>query len=106
MKKLISSVAAALLLCVSGSALAAGEYNDVPKGDKQYNQCLDWSAKRYDGGSEKSPIRGQNKMQAYCECMWNETPDNFRGNLITYAESAAGKKTNKVCSKYSNWSDD
>ena len=45
-------------------------------------------------------------MQAFCECMWNETPDNFRGNRIAYSESAQGKKTNKTCEKYSNWTND
>ena len=105
MKKITLSIAAALMLGASGAALAVEEYNDVPAGDKQYKQCQDWASKRYDGGNEKSPIKGQTKVQAFCTCMWNETPDDFKGNLVTFSESATGKKTNKTCEKYSKWSD-
>ena len=105
MNKITASISAAILLGVSGGAVAAGDYNDVPAGDKQYSQCVDWSSKRYDGGNDKSPIKGQTKVQAFCECMWNETPDNFRGNLVKYAESAGGKKTNATCEKYSKWTE-
>ena len=45
-------------------------------------------------------------MQAWCTCLWNETPDDFKGNLVKFSESTAGKKTNRTCEKYANWSDD
>lgn len=86
-------------------ALAADEYNRVPAGDGQYRQCLSYAAKLYEGGNEPSPIRGQTKAQAWCTCLWNETPDDFRGNLVAFSESSKGKSVNKICEKYSNWSD-
>jgi hypothetical protein len=35
--------------------------------------------------------------------MWNETPDDFKGNLVAFSETAKGAATNKTCEKYSNW---
>lgn len=35
--------------------------------------------------------------------MWNETPDDFKGNLATFADSAKGKKTNALSEKYADW---
>ncbi|HEY8095438.1 MAG TPA: hypothetical protein VIE65_05010 [Methylobacter sp.] len=103
MKHLYSAIAAACLLGFAGSALAGDEYNTVPAGDAQYQQCLVRVNKLYEGGSAASPIGGQNKAQAYCTCLWNETPDDFRGNLSKFADSERGKQLDKVCTKYSNW---
>lgn len=102
MKHLMPSLAISCLLAFSGAAMAE-EYNDVPAGDVQYKQCIARVYKLYEGGEEKSPIRGQNKAEAYCTCLWNETPDDFRGNLSKFADSERGKKLDRVCTKYSNW---
>lgn len=102
--KLLSTLAAtAVMLCAGHSAFAADEYNKVPAGDAQYSQCLGYAAKLYEGGNEKSPIAGQSKAQAWCTCMWNETPDDFKGNLVTFSETPKGKATNKTCEKYADW---
>jgi hypothetical protein len=103
MKRLTFVVA---LLCLGpvGSAFAADEYNDVPAGDPQYKQCIVYAGKLgWEGGNEKSPIKGQTKVQAFCTCMWNETPDDFKGNLAKLADSPKGKKINKTCEKYADW---
>ena len=102
MKRLISATAAALLLCASLPALAQ-EYNKVPAGDAQYRQCQVHVNKQYTGGADPSPIKGQNKAQAWCTCLWNETPDDFKGDLVKFSETRKGKETNQVCVKYSNW---
>ena len=105
MKRLLPAVAALTLFCTTNSAFAQ-EYNTVPAGDAQYKQCIVYATKLgWEGGNEKSPIKGQTKVQAFCTCMWNETPDDFRGNLATFADSAKGKTTNKICEKHSNWSE-
>jgi len=93
----------ALTLCGSTAAYAGDTYNTVPAGDRQYAQCLAYSAKQYEGGDEASPIKGQTKAQAWCTCMWNETPDNFRGNLAKFSETARGASMNKKCEKYADW---
>lgn len=99
-------ITAMLFLCTSGAALAADEYNSVPPSDPQYKQCIAYAKKLgWEGGNEKSPIKGQNKVQAFCTCMWNETPDDFKGNLATLADSPRGKKINKLCEKYADWGD-
>ena len=95
----------ALMMLLGTGAALAQEYNRVPAGDAQYRQCLSYSAKLYEGGTEASPIKGQTKAQAWCTCMWNETPDDFKGNLVKFSETRKGKETNKVCEKYSNWSE-
>ncbi|GAB4089281.1 hypothetical protein GCM10028785_19500 [Hydrogenophaga soli] len=105
MKTWMPATLAALAVVASLNALAADEYNRPPSNDVQYRQCLSWASKRYDGGEEPSPIKGQNKLQAWCTCMWNETPDDFGGNLVKFSESAKGKQTNKLCEKYADWSD-
>ncbi|MBY0454412.1 MAG: hypothetical protein K2Q11_05965 [Burkholderiaceae bacterium] len=105
MKKTISLVASTLLLALVGSAFAATDYNRPPAGDPQYRQCLNHAATLYEGGDEPSPIKGQTKAQAWCTCMWNETSDDFRGNLVKFAETSKGKYTNKLCEKHSNWSE-
>ncbi|MBF0271912.1 MAG: hypothetical protein HQL98_07610 [Magnetococcales bacterium] len=94
---------AALLL--SGSLQAADEYNTVPGDDPQFRQCKEYSMTRWEGGGELSPIAGQSKAEAFCTCMWNETPDNFKGHLAKFSETDAGKRLDKICSKYSNWGD-
>jgi hypothetical protein len=95
----------AVALCAAGTASADDTYNTVPAGDAVYAQCKTTALKRYDGGTDASPIAGQNKVEAFCTCMWNETPDNFRGNLATFSETPRGAAANKTCEKYSNWSD-
>jgi len=102
MKRLLTVAASLYLFAVAG-AVHAQEYNKVPSDDPQYKQCLVRVNKLYEGGDEKSPIAGQNKAQAYCSCLWNETPDDFKGNLSKFADSEKGKKLDKVCTKYSNW---
>ncbi len=104
-RMLIVILSNAMLLASAGLVYAKGDYNDVPSGDKQYKDCIAYSKKNYDGGDEKSPIKGQTKAEAFCECMWNETSDDFRGNLAKFSETEKGKKVNKTCEKYSNWGD-
>lgn len=102
----IKMILSTIILGLSASsAMAVAEYNRVPAGDEQYRQCISYANKRYDGGNEASPISGQNKAQAWCTCMWNETPDDFGGNLVKFSESAKGARTNKICEAYSGWSD-
>lgn len=104
MKRLALSLTSLLLACACSAAFAADEYNEVPAGDPQYKQCKAFAAKLgWEGGGAKSPIQGQTKLEAFCTCMWNETPDDFKGNLATFSESPKGKSTNKICEKYSNW---
>lgn len=92
-------------LALSTSAFAQ-QYNTVPASEAaQYRQCIAYANKTYNGGTDPSPIKGQNKAQAWCTCLWNETADDFKGNLATFAETARGKKINKTCEKYSDWSD-
>jgi hypothetical protein len=105
MKKSLLAVASLTLFGTVNLAFAAGDYNDVPPGDAQFRQCVSYANKNYEGGSAPSPIAGQTKVVAFCECMWNETPDDFRGNLAKFSESSAGKKINRTCEKYSNWGD-
>lgn len=88
---------------VATAAMAADEYNTVPAGDAQYAACLKYSAKVYEGGDAASPIKGQSKAQAWCTCMWNETPDDFKGSLAKFSETAKGKSTNQTCEKYADW---
>ena len=103
MKRLLNSLVLGALFATGGAAMAQEEYNTVPAGDAQYKQCLVRVNDLYTGGTEKSPIRGQNKAQAYCTCLWNETPEDFKGNLSKFADSERGKKLDKVCTKYSAW---
>jgi len=105
MSKLFLSVASAFLLCSAQSALAASEYNDVPAGDAQYKNCKIYAMKKWEGGGESSPIPGQSKAEAFCTCLWNETPEDFTGGLAKFSESAKGAKVNKICEKYSDWHD-
>jgi hypothetical protein len=35
--------------------------------------------------------------------MWNETPDNFKGDLAKYSETSAGAAMNKKCEAHSGW---
>ncbi len=102
MNRIVLIAVAALSIGATTAALA-DEYNTVPTGDAQYAQCRSYSTSKYTGGNERSPIAGQTKAEAFCTCMWNETPDNFRGNLASFAETARGAATNKTCEKYSDW---
>ena len=101
MKKLLLGVAAAAAICASGAAFAAGGYNDAPWGDAQVQRCLRHANSTYTGGSEASNVAGQDKAHAWCECMWNETPDDFGGDLVKYSENHPG--VNKKCEKHSGW---
>lgn len=105
MKNLLTFTAGLLTLIVGGTAIAQGGYNRPPIGDTQYAQCLVYADRLYEGGNEPSPVRGQTKAQAWCTCMWNETPDDFKGNLVRFAETRKGKETNKLCEKHSDWSE-
>lgn len=105
MTKTLIAAASLVLLGTMGQALARGDYNDVPYDDVQYKQCIRYANSNYEGGNARSRVPGQNKAEAYCECMWNETPDNFRGNLVKFAETERGTKTNRICEKYSGWTD-
>ncbi len=89
-------------LFVSSAAFAA-DYNPVPAGDAQYAACLAYSATIYQGGSAPSPVKGQTKAEAWCTCMWNETPDDFKGSLAKFSETAKGAAMNKMCEKHANW---
>lgn len=103
MKHFLPAVAALFILGSANTAIAQ-EYNTVPAGDAQYKQCIVFAVKLgWEGGNEKSPIKGQTKVQAFCTCMWNETPDDFKGNLATFADSPKGKTINKTCEKYADW---
>jgi len=103
MNKLLTFLLSALMAVASHSAFAADEYNAPPDGDKQYSACIAYSNRNYEGGTDKSPVKGQSKAQAFCTCMWNETPEDFTGGLARFAETANGKKTNKICEKHSDW---
>ncbi len=105
MKKYLVAITSVLFAVITPLAIAAGDYNDVSSSDPQYKQCIAYANKHYEGGNVASPIPGQTKVAAYCECMWNETSDDFKGNLAKFAETSQGKKINKICEKYSNWSD-
>jgi len=104
MNRLILVAASLGLLCAGNVASAADTYNAVPAGDALFKGCLAYAKKEgWEGGDDKSPIAGQTKVVAFCTCMWNETPDDFKGNLGTFADSDKGKATNKTCEKYSDW---
>lgn len=91
-----------MMLFFAGAAFA-GNYNKVPAGDQEYAACVTYSNKKYDGGNAKSPIAGQTKAEAWCTCLWNETPNDFTGGLAQYAESSKGKAVKATCETYSNW---
>lgn len=101
MNRIVLSVISAVSLLAASSAFAA--YNDPPDGDAQFAQCKSYSLARWTGGSAASPIAGQSKVEAFCTCMWNETPEDFKGNLAKFSETAKGAEANAMCEKYSNW---
>lgn len=105
MTKLFASLAAACMIVATAPVFAQTEYNKVPAGDKQYAQCLVTSNKKWEGGNEASKVKGQTNAQAFCTCLWNETPEDFKGGLATFSESAKGKTINKICEKHSGWAD-
>ena len=99
---LIPAVGAVLfLLGNAGAASAQYRYNTAPAGEVA--SCKAYANNKYSGGGEASPVAGQTKADAFCTCMWNEAPDNVKGNLAAFADSAAGAATNKTCEAYSNW---
>jgi hypothetical protein len=83
----------------------AQQYAPIPAGtdQKQYEQCLIYSNSIYSGGEQPSPYSGVTKSQAWCQCMWHETPEDFFGNLVGYAETPKGKKANSICERYADW---
>lgn len=102
MKVFASLVAFSIALGTAGMAFAQ-QYNTVPAGDKQYARCISYSMSKYSGGDKASLIPGQTLAQAWCTCVWNETPDDFGGDLVKFSESSKGQKTNKICEAYSGW---
>ena len=105
MSRLLASTLSALILFVTGAAFASDEYKSVPAGDLQYAQCIANSLKKWEGGEASSPIAGQNKAEAFCTCLWQETDEDFKGDLAKFSETSKGKAVNKTCEKYSNWGD-
>jgi hypothetical protein len=99
--------AASIACIVSMSCIApakAQEYNRVPASDNaQYSQCIRYVNSNYEGGSLMSPYKGQTKAAAWCTCAWNETPDDFRGNLGSFAETPRGRSIMKICDTYADW---
>jgi hypothetical protein len=102
MNRLVSAVAFTVALGTAGFAVAQ-QYNTVPAGDAQYARCIAYSMSKYSGGDKASRVAGQTKAEAWCTCMWNETPDDFGGDLVKFSESAKGERMNKVCEVYSGW---
>ncbi|MBF0108186.1 MAG: hypothetical protein HQL76_03290 [Magnetococcales bacterium] len=90
------------LLMQSGAAFAYTDYN-TPTDDGQFKNCVAYSTNKWTGGDEPSPVPGQSKATAFCTCLWNETPDNFRGGLAKFSESEAGAQLSNLCSKHANW---
>jgi len=103
-RRLIARLMPLSIVClVAVPAIGQQQYNTVPGGNAQYAQCLMYAATRYKGGETPSPIPGQTRAEAWCTCMWNETPDDFRGNLVTFSETPRGARTNTLCEKYADW---
>ena len=92
-----------LSVWTAGTALAAGGYNDAPWGDPQVVRCMSKAMSSYSGGTDPSKVAGQTKAQAWCECMWNETPEDFEGDLVRFSESSKGASINKKCERHSGW---
>lgn len=103
MNKLIKFFLSAAILGAGTAAFAVEDYNAPPAGDKQYASCIVYSNNNYEGGTQKSPVKGQSKAQAFCTCMWNETPEDFKGGLAKFAETRKGKEINQICEKHSDW---
>jgi hypothetical protein len=103
MTKLLAIIFSTAVLSFATQVAAADDYNAPPAGDKQYAQCVVYANKTYEGGTAASPVKGQNKAQAFCTCMWNETPDDFKGGLAKFSETQKGAATNALCEKHSNW---
>lgn len=103
MNKSSIALVAAFVLTIASAAGAATDYNTPPAGDKLYPACVKEINESYTGGNDKSPIRGQSKAQAYCTCLWNETPDGFKGSLAAFSETAKGKSMKKMCESHANW---
>ena len=102
------AVGAASIACIVSVACIAPskaqEYNRVPASDNaQYSQCISYVNSNYEGGSLMSPYAGQTKAAAWCTCAWNETADDFRGNLGAFAETPRGRSMLKVCDAYAQW---
>ena len=102
MRKLAIASFSAMILSLSSAAFAE-QYEAVPAGDAQFKQCLTYTTTKYEGGEAASPIAGQTKAQAFCTCMWQETPEDFKGSLGRFADTEKGAKTNAICEKYSGW---
>jgi hypothetical protein len=96
-------LAALLISSATTGAMAVEDYNTPPAGDAQYATCVQLSNAWYTGGHHKSPVRGQTKAQAYCICLWNETPEDFTGDLARFAETTKGKRAKAMCETYADW---
>ena len=103
MNKLLAVVLSAACSFGSASVFAATDYNSPPAGSAQFSSCISYANKTYEGGTAASPVKGQSKAQAFCTCMWNETPDDFKGDLVKFSETSKGKTTNEICEKHSDW---
>ena len=104
MRRVLLTAASVLSMSVAGAAFAEN-YQAVPATDPQFMECRIYSMAKYEGGDALSPIAGQTKADAFCTCMWQETPEDFKGSLAKFSETAKGASTNKICEKYSNWGD-
>lgn len=103
MNKFLNIFLSATFLMASTAATA---YTIPPSSEKMYPQCVKAINDMYTGGNARSPIRNQTKAQAYCICLWNETPEDFKGNLAKFGESKRGAKIKRMCEKHANWSED
>ena len=84
------------------AALAGDVYSTAPAGDAQYAACLKYAATRYKSGDEESAIKGQTKAQAWCTCMWHETPEDLKGNIGKLSETGKGRSTIEICEEYTD----
>ncbi len=107
MKRISSALACLFFICSAPTAaVAADVYDPVPAhGAVQYFGCVHNANETFTGGKAKSPIAGQSKAEAYCTCMWSESPQDFDGDLVKWGEKTKeGSKYKSICEKYSNWS--
>ncbi len=99
-----SVISALLLLSISNFAVAAGSYPDVPADDEQLRGCYSYALDNWeDGHYDRSPILGQSKIQAFCECLWHEAPEKFKNHWYKFSWIPKGMVANEFCQDYSNW---
>jgi hypothetical protein len=99
----------ALMMLLGTGAALAQEYNRVPAGDQaQYRQCLSHSRNKTVRRRQRSqPHQGpEPRRRPGAPACGTKPPDDFTGNLATFCrDGARASATNKVCEKYSNWSE-